>query len=367
MSKRKRLTEREAATRDPAYPGTVNQPDRQFKRDNQYDNWDETLNHPTPDMRHDWQDNPRDGIGFGIPKDNGGEVIVDPITKRAPAPSQDGGDGQGAPTVASAKIAASKAVRLSFLLLGEKVPEAVVEDQARDFMAMGQDTLDRTLARFADTQKFYAEEEVEEEEEVVEASDKKAADEAEEKAEEKAAETIQEETEEEAKKEKEASKNPDFETAVAEKVAAMKKAEDEEAEEKEDEKTAAESKEAFDARVQAEVDKRIAANKKAEDEDEKEDDGDSKEASIALSGPNEMDIELSASMDDVDIDPETNNLLQAAIFGADEPELPQMKEASEKQGVTKLGGQPKVASDSSGKADISSIWAQAPDVSQIFN
>ena len=92
---RKRLTaRRRESVENPTipYPGSVNQPDRKFKTREEYDNWVETVNHPLPDMRHEWQDNPRDGIGFGIPKES-------------------------TLSVASVRVAANKAVRIAVLLL----------------------------------------------------------------------------------------------------------------------------------------------------------------------------------------------------------------------------------------------------------
>ena len=130
---RKRLTaRRRESVENPTipYPGSVNQPDRKFKTREEYDNYVETLNHPTPDMRSEWQDNPRDGIGFGIPKES-------------------------TLSVASVRVAANKAVRIAVLLLGEKVSDEVIEAQARDLMSMKGEYMDATLARFAETQELY--------------------------------------------------------------------------------------------------------------------------------------------------------------------------------------------------------------------
>ena len=46
----------------------------------------------------------------------------------------------------------------------------------------------------------------------------------------------------------------------------------------------------------------------------------------------------------------------------EEPEAPA---AARKAGVKKLGGQPKVAS-ATGDLNLSTIWASAPDVSEVF-
>ena len=129
---RVRLTQRNAADMSIPYPGNVNQPDRKDPSFDQYHTFEQQVNHELPDMRHEWKDNPRDDVGFGVPDAT-------------------------PPTVASVRIAANKAVRIAVLLLGEKVEDEVVEAQARDLMAMSGDAMDRTLSRFADTQKLYAE------------------------------------------------------------------------------------------------------------------------------------------------------------------------------------------------------------------
>jgi hypothetical protein len=83
-------------------------------------------------MRTEWKNDQRNEIGFGIP------------------------------TVASIRSAASKAVKLAVLLLGDKVAENVIEAQARDFLRLGSKALDSSLLRFAETQNVYAEDEKEE-------------------------------------------------------------------------------------------------------------------------------------------------------------------------------------------------------------
>jgi hypothetical protein len=351
MPKRVRLTERrnrQAVDGSIPYPGNVNQPDRQFKKHNQYDNWEEVINHPLPDMRHDWQNDERDEIGFGIPEPWG-----------------------ESPTVASVKVAANKAVKLAYLLLGNKVAESIIEDQADDFMLLGPEAMDRTLARFAKTSELYAEDEEEDEsktaseEEAEETAEEKTASEeetsetepvtAEDKGkeeEEKAAESIQEKKEEEAKEASEA--------------LAEEGAEDEGPVED----TGADEKEASDKSEEGES--KEAAEKKAEDDDDDDDDdddedeGDSKEASETVS---DMDIELTSTMDDGNVEDDSR---LAGIFDDDIPEeLPEpgagkREASSKKQGIKSLGGQPKVAGDGGETQDISSIWADAPDVSQIF-
>ena len=276
MAKRVRLTQRQARSKRAVedgipYPGTVNQPDRQFKRRDEYDNWQEVVNHPLPDMRHDWNSDERDDIGFGIPEAWG-----------------------TSPTTASVKVGAHKAVRLAVLLLGEKTPEEVVEAQAMDFMMLGPEIMDKTLERYAETAKLY--QASEEDEEATEASEKPK-------------------------------------TAKAE----PKKAQDEE---EEDEEVVEETTEASDVMPK----KRLG----------------------------EFDIELTGSIDgEDDVDPKTARELGEALFGSDdvEPDLPQVREASEKKGIVKLGGQPRVASAGGAAPGIGDIWGNldAPDVSAVFN
>jgi hypothetical protein len=278
MEKRVRLTQRTAVDGSIPYPGNVNQPDRQFKDHKQYDNWAEVVDHPLQNPATDWKSDSHDEIGFGVPED------------------------WDQPKMASIHLAADKAVRASVLLLGEKVAELTIEDQARDFMLMGGDALDRTLERFRSTQDLYAatEEAEEEEEEVteeVEASDFSAE---------------EENSDDNQEEEKEASEEVTEEEVTESEV---------------------------EASEEIEI-----------------------EASI---GPNEMDIELQAASDDIQPDAQVEALL-AGLFDADNAELTQEREASEKQGIKTLGGQPKIASVSSDSSELSNLWESAPDVNHIF-
>ena len=381
QGKRIRLTDRRRQAVDGTipYPGTVNQPDRQFKQQAQYDNWKEVINHPLPDMRTEWKENPRDDIGFGIPKA--------------------GGDTQ--PTVASVHVAADKAVRASVLLLGEKVAESIIEEQARDFMLMGGEALDRTLTRFSGTQELYAGDDEDEDDDAKEAADDsddeevtEAADDSDDEEDAKEASTElavaasgapvvipaqpAESTGSQEGKQKGASAEDKFAADVQAKIAELKATED-----------------ARSANLEAYNRKVMEAAKQQFAGDSKEEDDNSKEATVAtpapavaapvaqtagdiqferVAGPNEMDIELTASMDS-EIRPDSNaDAMLASLFDDGTPtELPEpgmgRREASVKQGITSLGGQPKVASAhfASGQADISSIWDSAPDVSEIFN
>lgn len=357
---RVRLTQRskQAADMSIPYPGNVNQPDRKDPDWEQYHTFEQQVNHELPDMRHDWKNDERDEIGFGVAEPWGSSPTV--------------------PTVASVRVAANKAVRIAVLLLGEKVEDDVVEAQARDLMSLSQSAMDRTLARFAETQKLYAEDD-EDEAEACEAS-KKAEDKAEDKAEEKKAEDKAEEKVEEKKEAKKAEDK--VEEKVEEKVEAKdKKAElppalkenaekmKEHAEKKDEKKASKELAEKADAEKKSEdkaeekVEEKVE-EKKAQDEEVEE------EEVVAKKSSTDMDIELSAAADEdeEEMTPETAaqlaSLFEDSSIAAAE-ELP--KESSKKAGIKKLGGQPRVASTTGdGSTDISAIWDSAPDVSEVF-
>ena len=325
MSKRIRIPQRQAAQSRRAvedsipYPGTVNQPERPFKKMDQYSNWKMTVNHPYPDMRHLWQDDKRDDIGFGIPEAWG-----------------------QSPTNASIKVAANKAVKLAYLLLGEKVDEEVIERQAEDFMLLGPEALDRALARFSRTSELYkaGDDEDEDDDDSKEASSK-----------------VAEESEEEA----------DDEAEGKEASAKAVKAEDEEDDDEE-------SKEA--STKQAKKKKADEAEEKAEEkaaetiQEEKEEAA--KEASN-IDSELANEFEFHSSTEDVDLSSQDSDTRLAALFEDGIPaELPQPgtgRESSAKKGVRSLGGAlPKVAGSGDKVADISELWSgiDAPDISDVF-
>jgi len=379
MEKRVRLTaRRRSASDDIPYPGTVNQEDRKFVERDKYDTFEQTINHELPDMRTEWRNDARDEIGFPIAEDH----------------TEITGTKDGGMTVASVRQAASKAVKLSMLLLGNKVPEKMIEGQAKDFMLLGSAGLDRALSRFAKTETLYArkaEDEEEDEEETVEA--KKSADEApaEEKKEETTAKKSADETPAEEKKEETTAKkgSDEEETTAEEEAPKAKKGADEApaAEEKKEEapkakKGADEEETKADDEAPAEETK---AKKGAEEDEEEtveakkgadEEDDESKVA--------ELDIELSAAEEeDTEEDEKSASILsslyeevkkqEAARRGktseddTEEEVVESKKSASVKaRGAQKLGGQPRIASDMSVK-DISEIWGDVPDVSGVFN
>ena len=409
---RVRMTQRKAADASIPYPGNVNQ-ERTDPAWDEYHTFEQQVNHELPDMRHEWKDDERDDIGFGI--------------------SEPWGQSPTVPTVASVRVAANKAVRIAVLLLGEKVEDEVIEAQARDLMAMNPKAMDRTLSRFADTQKLYAEEEADEKKEAAEEDEKDEKKAADEKKDEPPAfiqKKIDEAKEKKGSKEladgMKAEEAPVEEKKAEEAPAEEKKAEEAPAEEKKDAKCGADDKE--DSKVEARLAKletmvasivtavtsrkaeekpveekkageaeftpaiekpgaeaeavkaeeKPVEEKKAEEKVEEKVEAkaaeeapvEEKKEAMKAQGPNEMDIELTGAMDEgeEEVDPETASQL-ASLFDdgvTATEELPE-KEASRKAGIKKLGGQPRVASASaSGVADISSIWQTAPDVSEVF-
>ena len=429
--KRVRLTQRTAADGSIPYPGNVNQPGRTDPAWDQYHTFEQQVNHELPDMRTEWKNDSRDDIGFGVPEAN-------------------------APTVASVRIAANKAVRIAVLLLGEKVADSVIEAQARDLMALNSEAMDRTLDRFAKTQKLYADDDEDADDEK-EAKSKKSADEDEKPEEKKASASLAdkggavppaislEKTQVKAEKEEEKPAEVKAEEKVEEKVEAktqkaedkkedekpveakVEKAEDKKEEEKVEAKKADDKEEdkvearlakleTMIASIAAAVQPKVAAEekkmpdfiqkkidekaekeeKKAADEvkeeekkaaDEKDekveaktkksdddaDEDDKVEASVRKAGPNEMDIELTGSMDEVMASDPAADAQLASLFddgitaAADEKEEEKTaKVKTAKAGIKKLGGQPKVAAQVVASADISNIWESAPDVSELF-
>jgi len=370
------------------YPGNVNQPDRKDPAWEQYHTFEQRVNHELPDMRHDWQNDTRDDIGFGV---------SEPWGKQ--------------PTVASIRVAANKSVRIATLLLGEKVADSVIQAQALDFMAMSHTALDQTLQRFAETQKLYADEEEKKEE----VEDKKAADEkVEDKQEEKevkadaaapftpaidkpgaevevnAADEKKDEKVEEKKDEKVAS--ADLQTLIASAVSKAIQAalpdfiqkKIDEKKEKDEAKKAADETDKKDEKKE-EVKKAADEVKKDEKKDEKActatDESVKKDEKVeekkeveAHRSATEMDIELTGAMDD-ELAPDSDaDERLASLFSDDgipavataETSIHKI-EASQKMGIKKLGGQPRVASAMcAGGQDLGNLWKSAPDVNDVF-
>lgn len=338
MGKRIRLTaqDRKAAADKGPFPGTMNQEDRKDPKMDQYDNFKQTVNHELPDMRTEWKDNPRDEMNVGIPDTKG------PIG----APK-----GKSGRTAAEIRTAAVKSVRLAVMLLGDKVAKELIERQARDFYAMGDAALSRSLERFAKTAGLYEGEE---------------------------------KTDEVDTEIKEASASITATAPVAAPV------------------TAAAPVVAPAAAPVAPAAPIVAAqNKKAEfppaapeaptpvapeatapvapvppapavDNMEVEasvtDDANSQNGDTA-----ELDIELSENPDESEeSDPEADAALEA-LFKDSVPttastEAVATKTAKAKVGVKSLGSQPRTASvKDSGDMDLSQLWKSAPDISKVFN
>lgn len=141
MSKRIRLTERLAMSKerlaesqkDGLFPGDVGNEERKknYRKIDEYHTFEQTVNHELPDMRHDWQDNPRDEVGMGIPKTAKKTLVT----------------------------ATANATKLAYFLLGKKASDEMIEAQARDFLRLGSDRLEAAVERFAETVDLYEEEE----------------------------------------------------------------------------------------------------------------------------------------------------------------------------------------------------------------
>jgi hypothetical protein len=301
------------------YPGTVNQPNRKFRRRDEYHTFEHSRNHETPDMRTEWRDDSHDEIGFGIPDTRG-------------------------PMVASVRVAANKAVRVAVLLLGDKVDGDTIEAQARDFMSMDVRALDRTISRFAETQDLY-----EDEAEEVVASDELA-------------DPASGRTDEVVAAEAPAAKAPVVEAPAAKEPvveAPVVKASVAEAP-----VVKASVADAPAAKAPVVEEPVVAADETIEDiiaEDEEVED-EVTEASDEDGENGEMDIEFtgSADMDDTgDAAADLEGVFDEAPKTASTPR-------ARKAGIKRLGGQPRVASASGVADSLSSLWDSAPDLDQIW-
>ena len=296
---RTRLTNRKKEAVE-EYPGTMNQPDRQFKSPEQYDTdtW-ETFDQQ--DLRHEWQEDKRDEMGFGVPST---------------------ASWKDQPT-AKVKQAAAKAIKLAVCLLGDKVDDDIIEDQASDFMALGLEGINAGLDRLADTNHLFVKADDDEDDDEDSDSDKEA-------------------NEKEAN-EKEAADNDDN---------------DDDNDDDGNEKEAADS-----------------------DDDDDDDDDDSKEASSEIEffvkADDDDDDDDDDSKEASDIDNDGEETVAGMWMGTDDDGKPESSDQDDgrvaktkkKDGIKKLGGQTKVASDHSDNEV--NPWAgsllDSPDVSDIFN
>jgi len=302
------------------YPGTVNQPERQFKTQEQYDNYKETLNHPTPDMRDDWKDNKRNEIGMGVPK------------------------------IAHIYATAQQATRLATLFLGDKVEDNAIEAQARDFMRLGSKRIQASLSRFNASESLYAEDEAVNEgceiqpvsaeqnqaqkvaDECVDCDEEVIAEETEEVAAEETEEVVAEETEEVVAEETEVAAE-EIEEVVAEETEEVVAEETEEVVAEETEVAAEETEEVADFEVGDGID-------------------------CQLSEELDYDLEEEAGLEQLF---ESDDL-----FEEDNSEVVIEAKINKKAGIKSLGGVAKIASVSNSD-DLSTCWSDAPDVSSIFN
>ena len=123
-----RLTQRMAAKNrvaDEALPETPIDlgKERKYHKIDEYHTFEPSLNHWTPDMRHEWKDNPREETGHGIPKTAG---------------------------IAGLYILAKRAAKLASIVLGDNATDEQLEAQTNDFMRMGGKALSASLKRVAE-------------------------------------------------------------------------------------------------------------------------------------------------------------------------------------------------------------------------
>jgi hypothetical protein len=390
MGNRIRLTDsRRRASDDTPYSGTVNQ-DRKFVESDKYNTFEQTVNYELPDMRTDWRNDSRDEIGFPIAEEHPQVGIED--------------EGQKIASYSQLRQAASKAVKLSMLLLGNKVPDKMIEAQAQDFMRLGSEAIERSLDRFAKTEEMYAAEEDEDDKEETPVAkkgaeeDKPAEDGEKKEAGEKKdlppefLENIQKNKDKAEDKKEEApkAKKGAEEEEKKDEPVAKKGAEDDKEEDKKDEPVA--KKSAEDDKEETPV-----AKKGAEEDDKEEapkakkssDDEDEDDETFAKKGMVELDIDMTAGEEEDEEGDAAAQKVLSSLFeevkrqGAksskasdedaedeakeEEPKARSASASAKARGAQKLGGQPRVASENMSVNDISKIWGTTPDVSDLFD
>lgn len=232
---------------------------------------------------------------------------------------------------AKVRAAASKAVKLAVCLLGDKVADDLIESQAKDFLKLGSEGLDRTLKRFSDTEELY-----------------KVA--------------------KEGKSEKMTEDNKNVMFSANDEVEAAKKDKDE----KDEKEAAKKDEDEKDEKEAAKKDEDEKDEKKAEDEEKKEDEKpemiaekeDEPEMETA-SDASGIDIvlssdEISASLDFDALDDRKASDLIAGLLDGKDVEVPV------KKGVKKLGGQPRVASNQNQTNELDMLWEKTPDISKLL-
>lgn len=282
MPKRVRLTKRQAAEDNTPYSGDVGNADRIDPAPDAYSVDD----YEVPGWELQEKGNPA--------KD---DKRIEPLN--VPEMSKTASE-----TVIKVRQAASKAVKLAVLFLGDKVSQKTIEDQAKEFMRLGSTSLNNALKRYAETETLYAKDDLIEEEEVEEACVKSnvKADGEMEVAEDDAPDSAEENIEEEV-----------FEQPMAEEEIISENVEE-----------------------------------------------------IPL--VNEMDIELSETEDEVNMSDEEEAELASLYAEDDLIEEEEIEEApvARKAGIKKLGGQPKVASTKKGDFDLTKLWKTEPDINELF-
>ena len=314
-----RLTERLAANSkkaesqaDGLFPGDVGNMERSknYRKIDQYQTFEQQVNHELPDMRHEWQDNPRDEVGFGIPK-SAKKIVV---------------------------TAALNATKLAYLFLGEKASEKMIEAQARDFMRLGSARLESSLKRFAETENLYSMDHTE----IIPLDE---------------APTPAEQMKSLQEKGNVVAEDEDMETT-----------EDEEDEVNDEDNLEDDTVESCDQNdVEADEDEEVIDNDEIAPEsveaDEDEDEDETVEQDNKPQTENDFDfgVESSDDEDDEDIPDDLNGIFDDGNEDDSEEETyaKVAKKASKKSGIKKLGGQPKIAS--SVKADeLADLWKFVP-------
>lgn len=335
---RERLTSKSRRAEDNKipFPGTVGNEDRLTTPVDKYDTFEHTVNHELPDKRTEWKQNPRDEIGFGIPK------------------------------VAAMFATAHKAVRLSIAFLGDKADDKMIEAQARDFLRLGSARIDSSLKRFADSEDLYKVEAGEMPEFIQKKIDEKKEKEegAEDKDACKASAVVAEAPKTEAVK---------VETAKVEATAAPVAT-----------TVVAEPVKIETAKVEVKADQNAApvvSNPEAKLDEQK------KDQLLATAEENTVEAEAVESAIDttdelgtLDVELLGPDVVAHELTAADEEELDGMfndeddsdveasvKKPAKKAGIKTLGGQPSLTTTKTASGeDLASLWKDAPDVSEAF-
>lgn len=264
-----------------------------------------------------------------------------------------------------ARKVAHKALHLAHALF-PTADQNFIENQARDFMAMGHNGLDSTIDRIinykgATDDTKDTEDDTKDTEDDTEGKDKKSS---------VSLVTLEKELKE-IKKSFDASKYRDVIASLENRLAALKKAEEEEDDnedddnKEEDDDNKESDKESSDRYASLRNSARKLADKDEEDDskDTEEDDDNNKneddtESDKTASESEEYNIELITS--ELDELPGSNEDMLDQIFE------PKTASKPPKKGITSLRGTGKTASATGGLSDLSALWKSDPDVSADF-